>query len=39
MTDLKTALGEAVAHVHALAMDGRLKAAQAADGVWRYATA
>ena len=33
------ALGEAVAHVHALAMDGRLKAAQAADGVWRYATA
>jgi glyoxylase-like metal-dependent hydrolase (beta-lactamase superfamily II) len=33
------ALGEAVAHVHALQADGRLRAVASSDGVLRYATA
>jgi hypothetical protein len=33
------AIGEAVAHVHALAGDGRLRPVHGSDGVLRYAAA
>jgi len=33
------ALGEAVAHLHALWLDGRLARRRGDDGVWRFAAA